>query len=160
MRFPPTCEAYGRETLHGHTNVARVGPGNNGLMGQNAAVGHTGKRAAPRRKRSFQPALLLLALGVTLCVVAWGYLVKAAIDFGATAREGTTEAWWFLALASVGAVACLFVGLMLVARITRRLGITKPSTGTSSSSLISADDEGAPPVPVAPRIPGGRRAAR
>ena len=41
--------------------------------------------------------LLPLALGVTLCVVAWGYLVYAAIDFGASARGGDTRAWWFLA---------------------------------------------------------------
>ena len=122
-------------------------------MGQNAPVGHTGKRAAPRQARTFQPALLLLALGVTLCVVAWGYLVKAAIDFGSNARQGQTEAWWFLGLASLGAVACLFVGLMLVARITRRLGITKSDAGSSA-----ALDE--PVLPVAPRVPGGRRAAR
>ena len=43
-------------------------------------------------------------------VVAWGFLVWAAIDFGRTARGGHGQAWWFLALASVGAVACLFLG--------------------------------------------------
>ncbi len=70
--------------------------------------------------------LALLALGVTLCVVAWGYLVWAAIDFGAEARGGNDEAWKFLALASLGAVACLFAGLMLIARLLRAMGITKP----------------------------------
>ncbi|WP_460834710.1 hypothetical protein [Nocardioides hungaricus] len=84
-----------------------------------------GSRRGPRRRARFQPALLLLALGITACVVAWGYLVYAAIDFGSTARSGDDTAWWFLALASVGAVACLFVGLMLVARVTRRIGITR-----------------------------------
>lgn len=132
----------------------RVAAGELPGMGQNAPVGHTGKRAAPRKARTFQPALLLLALGVTLCVVAWGYLVKAAIDFGSNARQGQSEAWWFLGLASFGAVACLFVGLMLVARITRRLGIT----GTPSSPPTAALDE--PTLPVVPRVPGGRRAAR
>ena len=111
-------------------------------LGQNDPVSHRGKRAAPRSKRSVQPALLGLAVGVTLCVVAWGYLVKAAIDFGATARGGRSEAWWLLGLASLGAIACLFVGLMLVARITRRLGITNPD----------------PDKPAA--VSGGRRAAR
>ncbi|MEP9362066.1 hypothetical protein ABLE68_03800 [Nocardioides sp. CN2-186] len=110
-----------------------------------------GSRRAPRPRRTFQPVLLLLALGITACVVAWGYLVYAAIDFGSTARGGDPTAWWFLALASVGAVACLFVGLMLVARLMRRLGITrapeKPAAG-------DAPDDG-PPRPV-----GGRRAAR
>ena len=101
-----------------------------------------GSRRGPRRKARFQPALLVLALGITACVVAWGYLVYAAVDFGKTARAGDSTAWWFLGLASVGAVACLFVGLMLVARVTRRLGITRSPT----------TDE--PPRPV-----GGRRAS-
>lgn len=102
-----------------------------------------GSRRGPRRKAGFSPALLFLALGITGCVVAWGYLVYAAVDFGSTARSGSSAAWWFLALASVGAVACLFVGLMLVAQVTRRLGITK-----------------APPKKdEAPRPVGGRRAS-
>lgn len=113
-------------------------------------VAHTGKRAGPRRKRAFQPALLVLALGVTLAVVAWGYLVKAAIDFGTSARSGQSDAWWFLGLASLGAVACLFVGLMLVSRITRRLGITGRPDGPRSPS----------PEPSQPRALGGRRATR
>jgi hypothetical protein len=116
------------------------------------ADGTVGKRAGarrgPRASRRFQPVLLLLALGITGCVVAWGYLVYAAIDFGSTARGGDPTAWWFLALASVGAVACLFVGLMLVALLLRRLGITKAPAPQQSQ-------EPDPPRPV-----GGRRAAR
>ncbi len=92
---------------------------------------------------------MLLALGITGCVVAWGYLVYAAIDFGAVARGGDSTAWWFLGLAALGAVACLFVGLMLLARTLRRLGITSPPP----SSQPAPDDK--PPRPV-----GGRRAAR
>jgi hypothetical protein len=88
--------------------------------------------------------LLPLALGVTLCVVAWGYLVYAAIDFGATARGGETRAWWFLTVASLGAVVCLFVGLLLVARLMRLVGVTK-----------TEDAEPTPPRPI-----GGKRAAR
>lgn len=105
-----------------------------------------GSRRGPRRQRRFQPALLLLALGITACVVAWGYLVYAAIDFGSTARGGNSTAWWFLALAALGAVACLFVGLMLVARVSRRLGLT------SGPEKPEKNDE--PPRPV-----GGRRAS-
>ena len=100
--------------------------------------------------------LLLLALGVTASVVAWGYLVYAAIDFGSTARGGDRTAWWFLALASVGAVACLFVGLILVAQLLRRLGITKPP----EKSVKSEKQEPAPPPDKGPRPIGGRRAAR
>lgn len=110
-----------------------------------AVAGTAGKRAGSRRadrpRRTLQPRLLGLALAVTLAVVAWGYLVYAAIDFGTQARSGESAAWFFLALASLGAVACLFVGLMLIARLTRALGITS--------------DPAAPAPP-----PGGRRAAR
>jgi hypothetical protein len=128
-------------------------------MGQNGPVESSGKHAG---KRGAEPAptpaadpsatpsgrplakLLPLALGVTLCVVAWGYLAYAAIDFGASARDGESQAWWYLALASLGAVVCLFVGLLLVARLMRLVGVTK-------------GEEGPPP---APRPVGGKRAAR
>lgn len=114
-----------------------------------AAATVAGKRAGSRRaakaRPRFQPRLLALALGVTLSVVAWGYLVWAAIDFGATARGGDDRAWGFLALASVGAIACLFVGLMLLARIGRDLGI------------VAAPE---PKAEAPPRPTGGRRALR
>lgn len=111
----------------------------------------TGKRVGPKRKGSgLRPSTFLLAIGITLAVIAWGYLVKAAIDFGIEARDGTPGAWTYLALACVGAVACLFVGLMLVARLLRTLGIT---SGSSSSPKK-------PPEPESPRPIGGRRASR
>ena len=110
-----------------------------------------GSRRGPRAKRSFRPALLLLALGITLSVVAWGYLVYAAIDFGSTARGGDSQAWWFLGLASLGAVACLFFGLMLVARLLRGLGITR----APEPPVTPGGDDPEPPRPI-----GGRRAAR
>lgn len=116
----------------------------------------SGKRAGSRKgskpKRGFQPALLLLALGVTAAVVAWGYLVYAAIDFGSEARGGETDAWLFLGLASVGAVACLFLGLILIARLLRRLGITRapePRAATESAEATTP-----------PPHTGGHRAAR
>ena len=89
--------------------------------------------------------MLPLALGITLCVVAWGYLVKAAIDFGTTARTGESAAWTYLGLASLGAVACLFIGLMLLARIGRALGW---SSGAEQ------------PEKTGPRPVGGRRRAK
>jgi hypothetical protein len=76
--------------------------------------------------------------------VAWGYLVYAAIDFGTAARGGESSAWLFMALACLGAIACLFFGLLLVARLMRALGVTSPPS-----------DPEAPPRPV-----GGKRAAR
>jgi hypothetical protein len=123
-------------------------------------VESSGKHAGKRRPEpppqastpaSDQPAgrsrtqLLMHALGVTLCVVAWGYLVYAAIDFGSSARGGDGRAWVFLGLASLGAVACLFIGLMLVARLLRMFGLNRGD----------ADESPPPPRPV-----GGKRAAR
>lgn len=158
--------------------LLRVEPPNPGSIGHNGAVGTQGKRAgsrrAPKKARSFQPSLLGLALGVTVAVIAWGYLVYAAIDFGASARGGDTQAWLFLAVASLGAVACLFIGLMLIARLLRRLGITGDSSHHHSSHDAPSprdthhhsppETQELPPVtarePEARRPVGGRRAAR
>ena len=85
----------------------------------------------------------LHAAGVTLAVVAWGYLVWAAIDFGSSARDGDGRSWFFLGLAALGAVACLFAGLMLVARLARSLGLLADPTASA-----------------APPRHGGRRASR
>ena len=110
-----------------------------------------GSRKGSRQPRSLNKAALLIGVGITLCVVAWGYLVYAAIDFGTAAREGTGSATWaFMGLACLGAIACLFVGLLLVSRLMRALGITSAPPPSSSSS-DSAD---------APRPVGGKRAAR
>jgi len=103
-----------------------------------------GKRTGPRRPVDRAPLpwgrLLLLALGVTLTMVAWGYLVVAAIDFGSAARGGDSAGWAFLAVATLGAVACLFVALVLAVRVARLVvGRRAPvasrhsTTGTRSS---------------------------
>lgn len=105
----------------------------------------SGKRAAPRRASPGRPRagrarLVAMLAGVVATVVAWVFLVRAAIDFGASARAGTPGAWAFLGLAGLGAIACLFLALMLLTWTARALGLVR---GTS-----------------APRTPGGRRAAR
>jgi hypothetical protein len=123
-----------------------------------------GKRAGARQKRRFRPVLVLIALGISLAVVAWGFLVYAAIEFGGEARDGDSEAWYYLAIAAVGATACLFVGLMLIARLLRALGITKkpepkePKAKVVPPSEAETDEHAAfrPPSDSAP----GRRAAR
>lgn len=133
-----------------------------------------GKRAGSRQKRRFRPVLLLLALGITASVVAWGYLVYAAIDFGGEARDGESEAWWWLGVAAVGAAACLFVGLMLVARLSRALGLTaapeprepkppkpvKGPRGSKGSKEPGSPGESTPARGSSGSSPGGRRAAR
>lgn len=110
----------------------------------NSGGKRAGTRRGPRQRRTFRPSVLLLALGITLLVIAWGYLVYAAIDFGADARGGDSRAWGFLGICAVGAVACLFAGLMLVARLGRALGITSASP--------------TPPRPRAGEVPSGQDA--
>ena len=114
----------------------------------------SGKRAGSRRgarqPRPLNKAALVLGVGITLCVVAWGYLVYAAIDFGTAARSGNgSSTWAFMGLACLGAIACLFVGLLLIARLMRALGITSDPASSSS-----------PDSPAEPRPVGGKRAAR
>jgi fatty acid desaturase len=111
------------------------------------AVG-AGKRAGDRQQRArLRPDLLLLALGITFTIIAWGYLVFAAIDFGATARhDGETAAWAYLLLASLGAVLCLFLGFMLAVRLSRAIGLTHAPEPRPRRD------------PAAPK--GGKRAAR
>jgi hypothetical protein len=115
---------------------------------------HTGERAVevrsddagfPRRK------ILLLALGVTATLVAWGVLVYAAIDFGQEARSGEPTAWVLLALTTLGAAACLFVTLILGARI---LPLVQGGGQTTKPPTVAA-----PPARPA-RPPGGHRAVR
>lgn len=104
-----------------------------------------GSRRGPRPRRRFSPALLGLSLGVTLLVVAWGYLVFAAIDFGAEARGGRGEAWWFLALASLGAVACLFAGLMMITHVLRLLSAAPTSSQGAGNAAAGGTEIAATP---------------
>ena len=123
-----------------------------GGIGHNEGVATTGKRAGSRKgvapPRWLNKSALGLCAAITVCVIAWGYLVYAAIDFGTTARDGSGSAWALMALAALGAIACLFTALLLVARLGRTLGIVAP-----------AEPRGAAPERPA-RVPGGRRAAR
>jgi hypothetical protein len=121
-----------------------------------------GKRAGERAKSEFpkfRPTLLLFAVGITFALVAWGYLVIAAIDFGASARhDDASNAWAFLGVASLGAMACLFLALMLAARFSRALGLTHAPEPRAPRAPA------APAGPAAPkggkRSAGGKRAAR
>ena len=119
-------------------------------MGHNVAVGkHSGEATARARRTTDGPprrTVLLLAAGLTATLVAWGVLVFVAIDFGLEARSGQPAAWVLLALSTLGAAACLFVTLLLGARLWTLLKGQDPDR----------PDRPAPP----PRIPGGRRAAR
>jgi len=118
-------------------------PAELGDIGHNDPVTEgTGKRAGPRRaahrpRRSGRVRWLLLGACLAL-VVAWVFLVKAAIDFGRSARAGETAGWFFLTLASLGAIACLFAGLLIGVRLLVAMGV----------------------ISEVPRAAGGRRARR
>lgn len=83
----------------------------------------SGKRAAGKASVAIPRQAYPLGAGVLAAVAAWGTLVWLAISFGGSARSGDASAWAFLALAAVGAVACLFLGLMLGARLLEALGL-------------------------------------
>ena len=73
---------------------------------------------------------------MTGTVIAWGLLVFAAIDFGGKARDGEPGNWWFLALATVGAMACMFLAILLgepVAGRDARAGPTDAPRRTASN---------------------------
>ena len=113
-------------------------------MGRVATPGkRAGARRGPKKRARPNRGAIFLALGITLCVVAWGYLVKTAVDFGSAARGGEQSAWGFLAVACVGAAACLFIGLILVAKMLRALGIT---SGGTASRATTAEAPAQPPA--------------
>lgn len=130
----------------GHNDVVTAGGGKRG-----------GTRRGARPKQAIRPAAFVLALGVTCAVIAWGYLVYLAIMHGQAIRSGDGDAWLPAAASALGAVACLFVGFILVARLLGTL--TNPSRSHSSSSPTGTggghrggghhhlDDKAAPETP-------------
>ena len=105
-------------------------------VGRHSGAAEQAASPAPTgvRRRS----VLVLAIGMTVTLVAWGVLVGLAIEFGKEARSGEPEAWTFLVLAALGATACLFLALLLGAR-----------------ALAMVRGKASPPPP--PRPVGGRR---
>lgn len=94
------------------------------------------------------------AAGITFAVISWGYLVFLAIDFGDSARSGETRSWAFLALAALGAMAALFVALMLVSRLSRALGVVSPPEPTRRhvDEHLETESPTAAPTPVVPEL--------
>jgi len=82
---------------------------------------HAGPPVEESRVPGQRKRLLKLGLGITLAIVAWGYLVFAAIDFGGQGRDGEGMAWVFLAFATIGATACMFAMLMLASKVMATL---------------------------------------
>lgn len=119
--------------------------------GENGGVAATGgKRAGSRRGQRrpvrFRRDVAVLALLVPLTLGAWGVLVWFAIDFGGRGRAGEQRAWLLMGATSVGAIACLFVALMLGVRLVRaldRAGSAAPATHSHAAPRRTE----APPVP-------------
>lgn len=130
-----------------------------GRVGHSSGGKRAGSRKGARAPRRLRPDIALLALATTLAVVAWGYLVYAAVDFGSSARGGDSRAWGFLALAAVGAAACLFVALLLIARVLRALGAPPRTSEPSATITPEPTQPSQPSQPAAPpRHAGGHRA--
>lgn len=79
------------------------------------AVSNHHHRAAPGPRR-VPRGLALLALGTTGCIVAWGVLVALAVGAGRQLEAGG-GAWTVLVMATMGAAACLLLGLLLGVRL-------------------------------------------
>lgn len=134
-------------------------------MGHNAHVS-TGKRAGARRgpRPAPRPRAVPLAYcaAITASAVAWGYLVWLAVDFGRAARSQGIASWLLLALAALGAMACLFGGLMLGVRLLQELGIVRrptAATGPTAPETSATPAAGGPDPEATPPPPGGRRRA-
>ncbi len=83
-----------------------------------------GRHGAPsKHRRTGLLGLGLLGFGVVASAVAWVVLVRGAIVFGADAKSGESAAWAFMTVATVGAAACLLLGMALVTRAASMAGI-------------------------------------
>lgn len=69
------------------------------------------------------PRVLAMLLGSATSGIAGAYLVRSAIDFSRLARDREPVAWLFAAAASLGAVVCALLVLVLLTRALRSLGI-------------------------------------
>lgn len=82
-----------------------------------------GARRAATPARSPLPLVTALVAGAAVTGAAWLYLVGAAIAFGELAVGGQPKAWVFTLAASLGAVLCLLLVLVLGAHALRTLGL-------------------------------------
>ena len=83
--------------------------------------GHRGARSSTSKVPWLK--LLLLLVGMGVAAVAWVVLVRAAVDFGAEARGGQDKGWAFMTLASLGAIGCLLLAMVLFIRGLTALGL-------------------------------------
>jgi len=72
-------------------------------------------------RRALRVVVLLVAVLGTLG--GWLGLVLYAVDAGESARAGDTGDWWYVGLATVGAIVLLLVGIALGRRLAVALGL-------------------------------------
>lgn len=83
---------------------------------------HTGP-AVETTRREFT----IYALGVIASFAVWIALVVFAIKLGSPAKEGSLAAWFLLAVASLGAIVCLVLSILLTTRAWEfRTGVRRP----------------------------------
>jgi len=63
------------------------------------------------------PKVSTYALAVLLTALAWAVLVYYAIRLGPDAKAGEVRAWVLLVVATLGAIGCLFLSMMLGSRL-------------------------------------------
>ena len=89
------------------------------VRGQRARRSH-GRDVSRARMAS---DVLLPLVGIGLTGVGWWFLVRAAIAFATTARGGESVLWGYAAAATLGAVVCLALVLLLVLRLLAVVGL-------------------------------------
>ena len=110
-------------------------------------IGHNGHVTEQERPTELSNLRVLsVATGMTVTVILWGVLVFAAIDFGRDARDGAAVNWLYLLVAALGAVGCMFLAIMLGARLQTMMRAAQRS---STRPLPIPLDE-LPPMPARP----------
>lgn len=129
-----------------------------GRVVHNVLVGSVEKRSGDGLSHG---RVLALAVGVTATVIAWGVLVFAAIDFGRSARDGQSGDWSFLLLATVGAVACMFLAIVLASKMQTLMqgDPTRPHSQLPEQPGPQLGQQSSLPRPKGAPT-GGKRAAR
>jgi len=79
-------------------------------------------RHSQGRKKTLRQLLAML-LGAALSAVAGWYLVRSAVEFGQLARDDEPLAWLFTGAASLGAIVCALIGLVMLIRTLRIVGL-------------------------------------
>lgn len=76
-----------------------------------------GKHSGPAQDPGQGRRVSLSVLAAVATLLAWAVLVYFAIQIGTRIRGGNSGAWVLLVIAVIGAVACLFLALLIGGRL-------------------------------------------